>query len=145
MSQDHVHSEPAMNKQKLWGGRFSGATDPLMDKFNASLPFDKILYSADITASQVFFFLLLSFFLIILLLLLLHSSFFSFHFFFLRPPRTNKHFFCFSCPQAYAEALQHQKILTEAELKSIVDGLELVRKEVCGIVEGFGVMQSSDL
>jgi len=64
MSQGHVHSEPASKKQKLWGGRFSGATDPLMDKFNASLPFDKILYSADITASQVsssFFFLLLFF------------------------------------------------------------------------------------
>ena len=124
MSQDHVHSEPAMKKQKLWGGRFSGATDPLMDKFNASLPFDKILYSADITASQVLFFLLLSFFLILLsssfLLSLLLFSFF----FFLSSP-TNKRF-----AQAYAEALQHQKILTEAELKSIVDGLELVRKEV---------------
>jgi len=32
--------------------------------------------------------------------------------------------------QAYAEALLQQKILTAKELKSIVDGLELVRKEV---------------
>ena len=35
--------------KKLWGGRFTGATDPLMDKFNESLPFDKRMWKEDIT------------------------------------------------------------------------------------------------
>ena len=39
---------------KLWGGRFSGKTDPLMERFNASLPFDKRLYSVDIRGSQAY-------------------------------------------------------------------------------------------
>lgn len=34
--------------KKLWGGRFTGATDPLMDKFNESLPFDKRMWAEDI-------------------------------------------------------------------------------------------------
>lgn len=39
-----AHSEP----KKLWGGRFTGSTDPLMEKFNESLPFDKRLWKEDI-------------------------------------------------------------------------------------------------
>jgi len=35
----------------LWGGRFSGQIDPLMDKLNASLPFDWRLWDVDITGS----------------------------------------------------------------------------------------------
>ncbi len=35
----------------LWGGRFTGANDPLMARFNASLPFDWQLWEADITGS----------------------------------------------------------------------------------------------
>lgn len=35
----------------LWGGRFTGANDPLMARFNASLPFDWRLWEADITGS----------------------------------------------------------------------------------------------
>ncbi len=35
----------------LWGGRFSAANDPLMTRFNASLPFDWRLWDADITGS----------------------------------------------------------------------------------------------
>ena len=35
----------------LWGGRFTGANDPLMAQFNASLPFDWQLWEADITGS----------------------------------------------------------------------------------------------
>jgi argininosuccinate lyase len=35
----------------LWGGRFSAANDPLMARFNASLPFDWRLWDADITGS----------------------------------------------------------------------------------------------
>lgn len=36
---------------KLWGGRFGKATDELVHRFNASLPFDRRLYDEDITAS----------------------------------------------------------------------------------------------
>lgn len=36
---------------KLWGGRFTGQTDPEFDIFNASLPFDKIMYKHDIVGS----------------------------------------------------------------------------------------------
>ncbi len=36
---------------KLWGGRFSGDTDPLMDAFNASIDVDIRLWEADIRGS----------------------------------------------------------------------------------------------
>ena len=36
----------------LWGGRFSGEIDPIMARFNASLPFDWRLWQADITGSK---------------------------------------------------------------------------------------------
>jgi argininosuccinate lyase len=39
---------------KLWGGRFTGKTDPLMEKFNASIHFDKRLWQVDITGSQAY-------------------------------------------------------------------------------------------
>lgn len=39
---------------KLWGGRFTGANDPLMDAFNASISFDKRMWRADITGSQAY-------------------------------------------------------------------------------------------
>lgn len=39
---------------KLWGGRFTGATDPLMEKFNASIHFDKRLARADIEGSRAY-------------------------------------------------------------------------------------------
>lgn len=39
---------------KLWGGRFSGKTDPLMEQFNASLRFDQRLWKADIVGSQAY-------------------------------------------------------------------------------------------
>lgn len=39
---------------KLWGGRFTGATDPLMDLYNASLPYDKIMYDVDLTGTKVY-------------------------------------------------------------------------------------------
>jgi argininosuccinate lyase len=35
----------------LWGGRFAGETDPVMSRFNASLPFDWRLWEADIRGS----------------------------------------------------------------------------------------------
>ena len=38
---------------KLWGGRFSGKVDPEMEKFNASIGFDKRMWKEDITVSVV--------------------------------------------------------------------------------------------
>lgn len=40
--------------KKLWGGRFTGKTDPLMEQFNASISFDKQLWQADIRGSQAY-------------------------------------------------------------------------------------------
>ena len=40
--------------QKLWGGRFTGKTDPLMEQFNASIHFDKRLWKVDIGGSQAY-------------------------------------------------------------------------------------------
>jgi len=39
---------------KLWGGRFTGANDPLMEAFNASISFDKRMWRADLTGSQAY-------------------------------------------------------------------------------------------
>ncbi len=39
---------------RLWGGRFTGATDPLMEAFNASIHVDKRMWRADITGSQAY-------------------------------------------------------------------------------------------
>ena len=36
---------------KLWGGRFSGKVDPEMEKFNASIGFDKRMWKEDIMVS----------------------------------------------------------------------------------------------
>ncbi|TIA92889.1 hypothetical protein E3P99_00385 [Wallemia hederae] len=41
-------------KQKLWGGRFTGETDPLMHQYNQSLSYDKRLYAADIQGSKAY-------------------------------------------------------------------------------------------
>ncbi|KAL0575279.1 argininosuccinate lyase, partial [Marasmius crinis-equi] len=38
-------------KQKLWGGRFTGKTDPLMHGFNQSLQYDQRMHAADIKGS----------------------------------------------------------------------------------------------
>ncbi|HNO43501.1 MAG TPA: argininosuccinate lyase, partial [Ottowia sp.] len=40
--------------KKLWGGRFTGKTDPLMERFNASIGFDRRLWQADIRGSQAY-------------------------------------------------------------------------------------------
>ena len=37
---------------KLWGGRFSKATDALVDDFNSSIRFDARMYKQDITGSM---------------------------------------------------------------------------------------------
>lgn len=47
-------SENVLNTSKLWGGRFTGATDPLMDLYNASLPYDKKMYHVDLKGTKVY-------------------------------------------------------------------------------------------
>ncbi|XP_023685121.2 argininosuccinate lyase isoform X3 [Paramormyrops kingsleyae] len=37
---------------KLWGGRFAGSTDPIMEKFNASISYDQRMWDADIRGSK---------------------------------------------------------------------------------------------
>jgi argininosuccinate lyase len=44
----------AAEPKKLWGGRFTGATDPLMEKFNESLPVDRRMWAEDIAGSQAY-------------------------------------------------------------------------------------------
>ena len=44
----------ATSEKKLWGGRFTGATDPLMEKFNASIGSDKRMWREDIEGSQAY-------------------------------------------------------------------------------------------
>ena len=45
-------SKPAAEK-KLWGGRFTGDTDPLMVQFNESLPIDKRMWKEDIQVESL--------------------------------------------------------------------------------------------
>ena len=44
-------SEEKTNTSKLWGGRFAEATDAFVQRFTASVEFDKRLYKADIEGS----------------------------------------------------------------------------------------------
>ena len=44
----------ASSGAKLWGGRFTGDTDPLMEAFNASIGFDKRFWKVDIRGSQAY-------------------------------------------------------------------------------------------
>lgn len=47
--------EPSTEQgNKLWGGRFTGKTDPLMEAFNDSIGFDKRLWAVDIQGSQAY-------------------------------------------------------------------------------------------
>lgn len=53
-------SLPTMSKDsapaagKLWGGRFTGGTDPIMTQYNESIYFDRAFYSQDIRGSVAF-------------------------------------------------------------------------------------------
>ena len=47
-----MSNQPA--ELKLWGGRFTGATDPLMNLYNASLPYDKKMYAQDLEGTRVY-------------------------------------------------------------------------------------------
>jgi len=44
----------AAEQKKLWGGRFTGAVDPLMEKFNESLSMDMRMAAEDIAGSQAY-------------------------------------------------------------------------------------------
>ncbi|KAM9347923.1 argininosuccinate lyase [Symphorus nematophorus] len=39
---------------KLWGGRFVGDTDPIMEKFNASIAYDQRMWAADVRGSKAY-------------------------------------------------------------------------------------------
>ncbi|MEI6136249.1 MAG: argininosuccinate lyase, partial [Chloroflexota bacterium] len=43
--------QPNSGSSKLWGGRFSGETNDLVERFNASIDFDRRLYREDIAGS----------------------------------------------------------------------------------------------
>uniref|UniRef100_A0A8B9I1B0 argininosuccinate lyase n=2 Tax=Astyanax mexicanus TaxID=7994 RepID=A0A8B9I1B0_ASTMX len=45
---------PAEQGNKLWGGRFVGNTDPIMEKFNASIAYDQRMWDADIRGSKAY-------------------------------------------------------------------------------------------
>ena len=44
----------ACQGNKLWGGRFVGDTDPIMERFNASIAYDKRMWDADIRGSKAY-------------------------------------------------------------------------------------------
>lgn len=39
---------------KLWGGRFVGAVDPIMEKFNSSIAYDRHLWEVDVQGSKAY-------------------------------------------------------------------------------------------
>ncbi|KAF5914641.1 hypothetical protein HPG69_005138 [Diceros bicornis minor] len=43
-----------MQSGKLWGGRFVGAVDPIMEKFNSSITYDRHLWEADVQGSKAY-------------------------------------------------------------------------------------------
>ena len=45
---------PPAASPKLWGGRFTGATDPAMEAFNNSIGFDKRMWKADLDGSAAY-------------------------------------------------------------------------------------------
>jgi len=51
MPQDKAPDSPVNPAAKLWGGRFSEATDAFVEEFTASVGFDQRLYAQDITGS----------------------------------------------------------------------------------------------
>uniref|UniRef100_A0A8C9XC13 Argininosuccinate lyase n=1 Tax=Sander lucioperca TaxID=283035 RepID=A0A8C9XC13_SANLU len=44
----------ASDGSKLWGGRFVGDNDPIMEKFNASIAYDQRMWDADIRGSKAY-------------------------------------------------------------------------------------------
>lgn len=68
--------------KKLWGGRFVGDTDPIMEKFNASISYDQRMWDADIRGSK-----------------------------------------------AYVKALEKARLVTTAEMTSILTGMDQISDE----------------
>lgn len=44
----------ASESGKLWGGRFVGAVDPIMEKFNSSITYDRNLWEVDVQGSKAY-------------------------------------------------------------------------------------------
>nr|XP_005889947.1 PREDICTED: argininosuccinate lyase isoform X2 [Bos mutus] len=44
----------ASESGKLWGGRFVGTVDPIMEKFNSSITYDRHLWEADVQGSKAY-------------------------------------------------------------------------------------------
>uniref|UniRef100_A0A5F9C3U6 Argininosuccinate lyase n=1 Tax=Oryctolagus cuniculus TaxID=9986 RepID=A0A5F9C3U6_RABIT len=44
----------ASESGKLWGGRFVGAVDPIMEKFNSSITYDQLLWEVDVQGSKAY-------------------------------------------------------------------------------------------
>uniref|UniRef100_A0A8C6CQ98 Argininosuccinate lyase n=1 Tax=Moschus moschiferus TaxID=68415 RepID=A0A8C6CQ98_MOSMO len=44
----------ASESGKLWGGRFVGTVDPIMEKFNSSITYDQHLWEADVQGSKAY-------------------------------------------------------------------------------------------
>ena len=43
------------NKEnKLWGGRFTGTTDPLMNLYNSSISYDSKMYKEDLEGTRIY-------------------------------------------------------------------------------------------
>ena len=49
---------------KLWGGRFTGKTDPIMEEFNASISYDRRLCFVDIRVPVFCYFFVVFIFLL---------------------------------------------------------------------------------
>ncbi|KAH7116853.1 argininosuccinate lyase [Dendryphion nanum] len=47
-------SEKKVAENMLWGGRFTQGLDPVMEQYNASLPYDRLFYAQDIAGSVAF-------------------------------------------------------------------------------------------
>jgi argininosuccinate lyase len=39
-------------EKKMWGGRFTGKVDPVMEQFNSSIGEDKVLWKVDLEGSR---------------------------------------------------------------------------------------------
>lgn len=39
-------------EKKMWGGRFTGKVDPVMEAFNSSIGEDKVLWKVDLEGSR---------------------------------------------------------------------------------------------
>lgn len=52
-NENETHTQEP-KKARLWGGRFRTDTDPVMEKFNDSLRFDRCMWAEDIQGSEAY-------------------------------------------------------------------------------------------